>query len=360
MEGMEVEAAHSARLPHILDTRDLDHVLEHTGDIWQALSGERILITGGTCFVGKWLLESLLWANDRYALGVAVVVLTRDPDRFRVKSPHLAGHAAVTLVRGQVANFWLPDGEFPFVIHAATERSFAPDSMGPLSTFDLDVEGTRRVLEFARSHGTRRFLFTSSGAAYGRQPSDITHIPEDYPGAPDPMDAGTAYGQAKRVSEFLCTMYAHQYGFAALIARLFAFVGPHLPLDQQFAVGNFIGDALAGNPIRVKGDGTPYRSYLYAADLAVWLWTILIRGESGHPYNVGSGEAVSIAELAHRVVETVAPQTPVEIAGTPIPGSPVLRYVPSVERAARELGLHSIIGLDEAVRRTFGWVLSVK
>jgi dTDP-glucose 4,6-dehydratase len=125
---MEVEAARSARLPQILDTRDLAHVLEHAGNIWQALSGERLLITGGTGFVGKWLLESLLCANGRYALGVSVVVLTCDPDGFRVKSPHLAGHAAVTMVRGHVANFWLPDGEFPFVIHAATERSFAPDS----------------------------------------------------------------------------------------------------------------------------------------------------------------------------------------------------------------------------------------
>jgi len=356
---MEVEAAHPARLPRILDTRDLDHVLDHTGNIWQALSGQRLFITGGTGFVGKWLLGSLLWAHDRYALGVSVVVLTRDPDRFRVESPHLAGHAAVRLVPGHVANFSSPDGEFPFVIHAATERSFAPDSARPLSTFDLDVEGTRRVLEFARAHGTRRFLFTSSGAAYGKQPSDLTHIPEEYPGAPDPTDPDTAYGQAKRASEFLCAMYARQYGFAALIGRLFAFVGPYLPLDQQFAVGNFIRDALAGNPIQIKGDGTPYRSYLYAADLAVWLWTILIRGESGHPYNVGSGDAVSIAQLAHTVVEAVAPGTPVEIASTPVPGSPMLRYVPSVERAARELGLHPIIGLDEAVRRTFGWVRSV-
>jgi dTDP-glucose 4,6-dehydratase len=343
-----------------LPTPDLDHALEHVGDAWQALAGARLFITGGTGFVGKWLIESLLWASDRLNLGVSATVLTRNPDRFRAQSPQLAGHPALALLKGDVQSFDFPAGEFPFVIHAATERYFEPDVARPLSTFDLDLEGTRRVLEFARAHGARRLLFTSSGAVYGKQPPDLTHIPEDYAGAPLTTDTGSAYGQAKRASEFLCAMYARQYGFAALIARLFAFIGPHLPLDQNLAAGNFIRDVLAGGPILVKGDGTPCRSYLYAADLAVWLWTILLRGEparrdSVHPYNVGSGESVTIAELARTVAKVVSKTTEIEIAGTPVPGAPPARYVPSVERAQTELGLRPLIPLEEGVRRTYHW-----
>ena len=338
-----------------LPVQDLDHVLEYAGDVWGSLAGARLFITGGTGFVGKWLLESLLWANDRLELEIEAVVLTRDPDRFRNDSPHLAGHPAVGLLRGDVRNFEFAEGEFPFVVHAATARYFEPDAERPLSTFDADTEGTRRVLEFARTHGTCRLLFTSSGAVYGKQPSHMTHIPEDYAGAPMSTDPATVYGQAKRVSEFLCTMYARQYGFAAMIARLFAFVGPHLPLDENYAVGNFIRDALSGGPIRVKGDGTPYRSYLYAADLAVWLWTILVRGEPCHPYNVGSDRALTIAELAKVVAEATGVEAPVEIVGKPVPGVPALRYVPSVERARRELGLGPSIDVGEGVQRTFGW-----
>jgi dTDP-glucose 4,6-dehydratase len=339
-----------------LHSRDLDHVLEHTGpDIWRALRAARLFVTGGTGFVGKWLVESLLWANDRLDLKLSAVLLTRDPERFCRESPHLASHSAVELWRGRVAEFDFPSGEFPFVIHAATERYFEPDERQPASTFDLDVGGTRRVLEFARTHGSQRLLFTSSGAVYGRQPPDLVQVGEDYPGAPPATDTTGAYGQAKRVSEFLCAMYASQFGLATVIARLFAFVGPYLPLDRHYAVGNFIRDALAGGPIRVKGDGTPYRSYLYAGDLAVWLWTLLIRGESARPYNVGSGQAITIADLARTVADTVAPGTPVVIAGKPVAGAQALRYVPSVERAKNELGLRARLSLSEGIRRTLDW-----
>jgi nucleoside-diphosphate-sugar epimerase len=327
-----------------LPTQDLDHILEHTRDVWSEMAGARLFITGGTGFVGKWLLESLLWVDDQLHVGISAIVLTRDPERFREASPHLVNHRAVELLRGEMRSFDFPEGEFPFVIHAATERSF-----------EEDVDGTRRVLEFASTHGVKRLLLTSSGAVYGSQPPDVSHIPEDYSGAPATTDPRTAYGQAKRVSEFLCAMYSRQYGFAALLARLFTFVGPHLPLNQHYAAGNFIRDVLAGGPVRVKGDGTPYRSYLYAADLAVWLWTILVRGEAAHPYNVGSDQAVTISELACRIVQTLAPGTRIEVAESPATGASALRYVPSVERARSELGLRPLIPLEEGMRRTYEW-----
>jgi dTDP-glucose 4,6-dehydratase len=152
-------------------------------------------------------------------------------------------------------------------------------------------------------------------------------------------------------------MYGRQFGFHPVIARLFAFAGPHLPLDLNFAIGNFVGDVLQGGPVRIGGDGTPRRSYLYAADLVVWLWTMLVRGEGCRPYNVGSAEDVSIAQLAQEVVKSTVPGIPVEVAKQPVPGSPPARYVPSVERAWKELGLKPKISLNEAIRRMYAWNL---
>lgn len=339
----------------MLPQQDLDHIFTHTGHLWEALRGSSIFLTGGTGFVGTWLLESLLWANDKLDLGVTVVVLTRNPERYRLNSPHLAGHPAVRLLQGDVTGFAFPEGEFPFVIHAATEPGFAPNLENPLSTFDIDFAGTRRVLDFAKGHGVRRFLFTSSGAVYGKQPSDLSHIPEDYAGAPLTTDVNSAYGQGKRASEFMIAMYSHIYGFDAMIARLFAFVGPLLPLDANYAVGNFIRDALNGGPIRIQGDGTPYRSYLYAADLAVWLWTILLRGQSSRPYNVGSSIDLSILELAHEVAKMATGKVEINIALTPVSGVSPSRYVPETSRARQELGLTVKIGLPEAIQSTMDW-----
>jgi nucleoside-diphosphate-sugar epimerase len=333
---------------------DLEHVLSHTEELWAPLRGERFFLTGGTGFVGTWLTESLLWANRRLALGMSAVLLTRNPDAFRRRSPDLAEDPAVTLWAGDGATFPYPDGEFPLVVHAATERYFPPDADHPAGTLDSDLAATRRVLELARTRGTRRLLFTSSGAVYGRQPPTLSHIPEDYPGAPLTGDTNSAYGQGKRISEFLCGTWSKVYGFDAVIGRLFAFVGPMLPLDANFAVGNFIRDAMAGGPVQIGGDGTPYRSYLYAADLAIWLWTLLLRGERGAAYNVGSAEEVTILDLARGVVKVAAPGAEIRIARQAVTGAPVERYVPATNRAAG-LGLRPWISLEEGIRRTCQW-----
>ncbi|HEY6770247.1 MAG TPA: NAD-dependent epimerase/dehydratase family protein, partial [Candidatus Sulfotelmatobacter sp.] len=139
------------------------------------------------------------------------------------------------------------------------------------------------------------------------------------------------------------------------IARCWAFCGPHLPLDAHFAIGNFIGDVLAGRPIHIGGDGTPRRSYLYGSDLAIWLWTMLFRAPSLVPINVGSAHDVSISELAQIVAATLDPKVAVHTAGQASPGVAASRYVPSVDRAKQLLGLEETVNLQESIRRTAAW-----
>ena len=105
----------------------------------------------------------------------------------------------------------------------------------------------------------------------------------------------------------------------------------------------------------MSGDGTPLRSYLYASDLALWLWTILLNGRPGRAYNVGSERAVSIAELAGLVAATISPGAEVRIARLPKPGRPPARYVPNTARARTELGLGENVSLEDALRRAAAW-----
>jgi dTDP-glucose 4,6-dehydratase len=339
---------------HLFDA-DLQHVLAHTRHLWEPLRGRQLFLTGGTGFFGSWLVESFLWVNQHLDLGSRLLVLSRDPQRFARKSPHLAAVGALSVLQGNVTDFPFPNGEFSHVIHAATEAYDPAAGVDRLAVLDRDVQGTRRVLEFARQCGARRFLLTSSGAVYGRQPPAVTHIAEDFPGAPDTMHPDSGYGHGKRMSELLCAMYARAYGLETTIARCFAFAGPHLPLDANFAVGNFLRDAMRGGPITIQGDGTPLRSYLYAADLAIWLWSILLSGTPCRPYNVGSDAAISIAGLARTVADVIAPQAEIRALQTPQPNRPVVRYVPSIERAREELRLEPWISLADAIERTVRW-----
>jgi dTDP-glucose 4,6-dehydratase len=337
--------------PHpSLPQEDLEHVLTHTRSLWEQVRGGRIFVTGATGFFGVWLLETFAYANSALKLGASLVGLSRDPAAFYAKVPHLAGESSITLHQGDVRDFEFPEGDFTHVIHAGTTSSapVAPDEM-----IDTIIRGTQRTLAFAMASGAKRFLFVSSGAVYGKQPQEMTHIPETYAGAPDPMDPNSAYGEGKRVGELLCSIAHRETGLETTIARCFAFVGPHLPLDAHFAIGNFIRDAMRGEAIRVK-DGNPYRSYLYAADLAVWLWMMLFKGVACHPYNVGSDQEITIAQLAEKVGSTIG-GTVKAPTSTHNVNSFTSRYVPSIDRAKTGLDLNVCIPLQESIHRTTAW-----
>lgn len=335
--------------------QDLDHILAHTEDLWDELRGQRIFITGGTGFFGCWLLESFCWANDKLGLNTEAVVLTRNPDAFRERMPHVGRHPAVRLHRGDVRNFAFLEGDFPYVVHAAADTSDRLKREDPQCVWDSIVDGTRHMLRFARTCRAKRFLLASSGAVYGSPPVAMSHIPEDYTGGPNPMDEWMAVAEGKRAAEMLCALAAHGSEMKIAVARAFAFVGPYLPLDVHYAVGNFIRDVLDHSPIVVRGDGTPYRSYLYTADMAIWLWTILLRGRTLYPYNVGSEEAFTIEDIARKVASRFEKDLPVRILQPKQAGAVPQRYVPSTRRAREELGLHQWVSLEDAIDRTLRW-----
>ena len=333
---------------------DLDEILAATRPLWEEMRGERIFISGGTGFFGCWLVESFLHADRALELGANATVLTRNAEAFLAKCPHLRGVDGLTLLEGDVRDFAAPAGTYRFVIHAATEASARQMVVRPEQMLSTIVAGTERMLAFAAAAGTRKLLLTSSGAVYGTQPPGINHVPESYPGAPNPLLPASVYGEGKRAAELMCALAASTE-LEIKIARCYAFLGPHLPLNAHFAAGNFVGDALAGRTIKIASDGSSVRSYLYAADLAIWLWTILVRAPSMRAYNVGSEDAVTIRELAAATVRAVNPAVTVEVAQRIDPARVPHRYVPSTARAREELGLRQAVSLDEGLRRTAAW-----
>jgi dTDP-glucose 4,6-dehydratase len=320
---------------------DLDEIVERSRDDLATLRGSRLFISGGTGFVGKWLLETILWANDRLNLEVRATVLTRDPASFESQARHLATAEAITLLPGDSRTFEIGAETYDGVVHAATPASAEANDREPALVLETIVDGGRRVLELASRSGSIPVLFTSSGAVYGNMPEGMSRFAEGYAGAPDPLLARSAYHEGKRVGELQCALYARS-----------SKIGPYLPLSRHFAAGNFIRDALRGSSIEVLGDGTAVRSYLYAGDMVTWLLAVFVRGEPLRAYNVGSEDAIDMKGLAAAVARCVTAPTPtIRILGRPVTGQ-AHRYVPDTARARTELALSQTVPLPKALERT--------
>ena len=297
---------------------------------------KKILLTGGTGFFGKSILDMLRRGN---LSGYEFTILSRDPEKFLRNFPEFSGLPQVKFISGDVRTFEV-SGSFEAMILGATPASVTvPDE----EMRSIIIDGTLNSLKIARNCAVKKLLFISSGAVYGKQ--KVPNVPETAPCEP-----ATAYGIAKLEAEKLC----FASGIPAVSARCFAFTGKYLDRNIHFAIGNFMRDALNGKKIIVNGDGTPLRSYLYADDLVRWLFNLLERGKDGQAYNVGSDRAVSISELAALTAQILSPGTAVDIKGVPEKGKIPQPYVPDITRSRLENLSSEVIPLEEAIRASAG------
>ena len=344
-------------MQYLLPAEDLDLVLSNTALFWSRFQGSRVLITGGTGFVGSWLTQTIQNANDKLNSKIDLIVLSRNPQRAINIHPHMLSRRDTHLVCGDIRTFTLPEGPIDLCIHAATDADSSVNYDSPLVTFDTIVNGTRRVLDVANSRGVSRFLMTSSGAIYGTQPPNLTFIPENFIGAPNCLEVRSGYGNAKRAAEWLACTYATNSEFAmeVIIARIFSLIGPGISLNGPFAAGNFMRNILDRKPILIEGDGRPVRSYLYMADLCIWLLSLLESGKTGEAYNVGSESPLSILDLAKKFAMATGNNYPIDLLHPNGISALPPRYVPDTSKVRQSLQLKENIPLDEAIKKTLRW-----
>lgn len=326
------------------------------------LRTKRLFITGSTGFFGVWLVGAIHFFNSSSDDKIEVCCLTRDKTLFLERYSFLKNDPSLNFIEGDIRNFDFPNFSPTHVLHLATTSAHETYS-GQLASekFDVLVSGTKRLLDFCKQRQVKRILFTSSGAAYSPKEFNTSSNAKE-PGvySLDLRLIESALGQGKKTAEFLFSLYAQENDAHCAVARCFSFVGPGLPLNLHYAIGNFLSDVLSNQPIKILGDGQAIRSYMHIADAINWLLFLLQNVNNFDIVNVGSDTPISMKALAEKLKTLSDSKHIIEISGlskTAI-GNPERNiYVPSVEKAKLVYNLTPTLSLDKALEDTYNFYL---
>jgi len=308
-----------------------------------------LLIIGGSGFFGRSILDAFQrdllkpWAINK------IIIFARHPEILLKECPMLID-SRVELIVGDISlTNYLPEADY--VIHAAASTDLRDYLSKPDQEKTNIEKGTQHYCELALEyHKNSKIVYISSGAVYGPQPKGMDKLSEDYD-SPDISllsDGKRDYALAKRASENIVQSFRNR-GLIINIARCFAFIGPWLPRDQHFAIGNFIDDILNKRPIKVFADHYVYRSYMYADDLVHWLMSIIeYHNGKCSIFNVGSDESIEISNLALKLADLYS----LTVQITPKTSKKIDRYIPSTKKAKSEFGLSLNFNLMHSIQET--------
>jgi nucleoside-diphosphate-sugar epimerase len=334
---------------------DVERVLSSRTDQLRNLANGHLFITGGTGFLGAWLLELLTHLNARHDFNTRISIFSRTPERFVAEHLRLGENKAVKLLRGDVCYMAEIPDDVTHIIHAAALTDRNHFASNPIRVGEINAVGTLRVLRAAQLlPELRNFLLISSGLVNGAQPFDLPLMTENHAGGPPPFDANSIYAESKRFAETIAAAYLSETKLPISIARPFGFVGPYQSLALPWAITDFIRDSLSGGPLKIMGDGSTVRSLMYASDFAFWILAITANARPRSIFNVGSPEGIDLLSLASMIAQYFNP-VPEIMVGLAKTGHPPTRLVPSVQAAERHLALRPLVGLADAVQRTVNW-----
>lgn len=334
---------------------DAEAVLQGRTARLDALRGQHLFLTGGTGFLGVWLLELIAVLNQQHGFGLKVTVFSRNARDFARRWPHLGELDWVHFQEGDIRYLAELPRDTRYIIHAAalTDRRLFASQPGTVA--ETNGLGTLRILRAANLlEDLQRFVLLSSGLVYGRQPWEMSSVTEDFSGSLRCDEVTSVYAESKRYAEVIAQCAISESKLPVITLRPFAFVGPYQSLQLPWAVTDFIRDSLNGGPIRIMGDGTTVRSIMYGSDFAFWVLSALVNGRARETYNVGSPEPIDLISLAQLITRhfSPAPEIHTRLGQS---GHDRNRLVPAVDKALRNLGVDVSVPLPKAIERTITW-----
>ncbi|HXH99809.1 MAG TPA: NAD-dependent epimerase/dehydratase family protein [Sphingobacteriaceae bacterium] len=324
-------------------------------DIFSALQGQSILVTGGTGFMGKWIAEMISYINATRSYNIQLCLLGRDIQRFKDEVPHLAEKEFIALIEQDVRNIHDLPENINYIIHAAGSPDNREHASQPLRMIETFYKGTQAVLDAStRLSDLKNIVHISSHQVYGENDSQLL-INEEYLGRLKSDSINHTYAEAKRITETLCSVYRSHFKLPIILMRPFAFIGPYQDLEKPWAINNFIRDGILGESIRILGNGQTTRSYLYASDMAFWILTALISGKTGESYNLGSKNSITLEDLANKVRSSLNNNIEIITKSSKSIYTNFTRLVPDTSKIVKAFNVDETHSLDDSIKRTIVW-----
>ena len=322
-------------------------------EIRAKLGLQHLTITGGTGFLGTWIAEIITALNDEYRLGITLDLYARNVNDWIQKYPHLSKRSDIRMQVQDVRSPFEFARNTNYVVHAAGIPNNRVHSSDPLRVYQTTVAGINNALEAASQlDNLIRFVNVSSCLVSGppNRPGPLTELDHF------PMPIGqlhTVYAEAKRTAENLAAVYRSQFRMPISTVRPFTFAGPYQELDRPWALNNFLRDVLTGSDIRIHGDGSARRSYLYGSDAAWWMLAALVNGKDGATYNVGSPMAVTHLELVKLIGDYATPKPRVVFNTLPSKQGKQDDLFPNITATIQGLGVTQTCSLEKSVDKTW-------
>lgn len=336
-------------LRYVVPENDLGEIIDYADESLRSLDGAKILILGGTGFVGKWLLSTLDFAKRALNVRCELHVVTR----FSQKAKEELGFSDIELIEHDLSRSVLKLPNADYYIHAATPSVPSRGSGNPRQVANATLNGTLSIFgAVSESKNTKGILYLSSGAVYGQQSADQYLQPEK--SVKWPNSTLNSYGCTKLLSEIMFSQVQLETGVPISAPRLFAFFGPHISLNDHFAIGNFLRDARAGGPIRILGNPKTIRSFMYPTDLVINLLQLLVFPEN-RPINIGSAVPRTLLTVAEEM-SSMFGELPIELLGSNLQAS---RYAPETEWIHSGKGHKPRVEFREGLLRWNSWLNQV-
>lgn len=295
-----------ASRPNSIISGDIQQILGDVGATLSALSASTLLVTGTSGFLCSYLIETIAALNQSLDQPCRVIAVDKLPPPERLA--HLAEREEFRFLQHDATLPLDLNEKVDWIIHGASIASPTFYRRHPLETIDVNVTGTRHMLELARKSSARGMLFLSTSEIYGDPDPAFIPTPEDYRGNVSCTGPRACYDESKRMGETLCMTYHRLYGTPVKIIRPFNVYGPGQRLDDRRIIPDLIKAACYREPLTLYSDGRASRSFCYASDAVAAMLLILLSDAQGEAFNVGNDEEeISIRELARLMREIAGP-----------------------------------------------------